>query len=166
MEGDTRVRCPTGFTLIEMLVVIAIIAILIGVLLPAVQRLQTAADAMDDFPRLRQVASDVRGLGDSSVRLEQDAFKLQSDTIQAGEKAGLNAADIQALCTDLNTNVNTANDVQAEIAGLLNSPQISERERRLLVNAQTQVGAVADANTQMKASVPGQCGSTAPNTGQ
>jgi hypothetical protein len=122
---------------------------------------------MDDFPRLKHVASDIRALGDGSVRLEQDAFKLQSDTIQDRPDAPrLNTADIKALCTDLGTNANNAQDVQTEIAGLLNSPQILERERRLLVNAQTQVEAIADANAQMKASVPGQCGSTSPSTGR
>lgn len=82
---SARTPSPSGFTLVELLVVIGIIALLVGILMPALSSARESSQALKSLSNLRQLA-----IGLDMYKVDHHGYYPRHSSI-AGETTGLPA---------------------------------------------------------------------------
>jgi hypothetical protein len=132
-QGKGRHGGAGGFTLIELSGVLTILSISVGLLLPAVQRVQGAAATLPKSDSLRRSLID---WGDGTPNIQRET-SLVVIAMSGNAPASGNAPSWQTVCSELGTSGTTANDLVTQVQTAVNgAQQLRPSQRRGLETAQ------------------------------
>ena len=111
-----------GFTIVELVIVIAVIGILAGVLIPTFSGIQQSAKESAAFQECKNVLSSVLALNGGaipaktlfSVNSDKDASTIEYNFIYENQKLGNNTEDVTSNIAALNLSSDTANTNKKE----------------------------------------------------